>query len=311
MYLSVIKLYNHLIKSNKQMILYLFLTAVFSMAYISVGFASNEKPVYTIFDKDGKEVKYGKFIKKLEQQKVILFGEYHNNALIHWLQYEILSDLKKVTNKKIILGAEMFEADVQHVIDEFFNGWITEDHFEQSARVWKNYSTDYKPLVQFAKNNNIPLIATNIPRRYASLVARKGQDILLELPLETKKWIAPLPFDIDYTLPGYKAMQDMMPSHGSSFSAENMIQAQAIKDATMAHFIKSHIGHDTLLYHIHGTYHSDNFEGIVWYLQQSVKNVKMATIATAEQDEIMSLDEKHIGKADFIIIVKSNFTKTH
>jgi uncharacterized iron-regulated protein len=298
-------------KIKSQMRINVLLTAILSLALMSEGFASKEKPVYKIFDKEGKPIKYDKLVKKLGQQKVILFGEYHNNAVIHWLQFEILSDLKGSTEKHMILGAEMFEADVQHVIDEYFQGLITDDHFEQSARVWKNYSTDYKPIVQFAKNNNIPLIATNIPRRYASLVARKGQEVLLDLPEQTQQWMVPLPFEVDYSLPGYKAMTDMMPSHGSTFTAENMIQAQAIKDATMAHFIKDQLGDDTLLYHIHGTYHSDHFEGIVWYLQQSDKTLQMVTIATAEQDDIISLDEKHFGKADFIIIVKSNFTKTH
>ncbi|MCC5932212.1 MAG: ChaN family lipoprotein [Cyclobacteriaceae bacterium] len=289
----------------------LFLVSVFSITLVSMGYASNEKPVYKIYDKEGKPVKYGKVVKNLEKQQVILFGEYHNNAVVHWLQFEFLSDLSKNTEKRIVLGAEMFEADVQHVIDEYFNGWITEDHFEQSTRVWKNYSTDYKPIVQFAKNNNISLIATNIPRRYASLVARKGQEILLDLPEETRNWMVSLPFEVDYSLPGYKAMKEMMPSHGSNFTSENMIEAQAIKDATMAHFIIGQLSQDVLVYHIHGTYHSDHYEGIYWYLRQSDNSMRIATIAAAEQDDLGSLDEKHLGKADFIIVVKSNFTKTH
>lgn len=78
------------------------------------------------------------------------------------------------------------------------------------ARLWNNHKTDYKPLVDFAKNNRTPFIATNVPRRYASMVFREGFEALNSLPSNEKKWIAPLPIPYDSTLPGYVKMIEMM-----------------------------------------------------------------------------------------------------
>ena len=124
-----------------------------------------------------------------------------------------------------------------------------------------------KPLVDFAKENKLAFIATNIPRRYASLVSKKGFEALDNLTEEEKTWIAPLPILYDATLPGYVEMMKMMGDHTSP----NMPKAQAIKDATMAYFIQKNLQPNSVFIHYNGTYHSDNFEGIYWYLSIILK----------------------------------------
>ena len=112
-------------------------------------------------------------------------------------------------------------------------GKLSAKGLDSMASLWKNYSTDYAPLVNFAKENNIVFAATNIPRRYASMVAKGGFEILDTISAKEKTWMAPLPIAYDGELPGYKNMLAMMPGH----SGENLPKAQAIKDATMAYFI--------------------------------------------------------------------------
>ena len=105
---------------------------------------------------------------------------------------------------------EMFESDDQTLIDEYLNGIIPERNFEDEAKLWSNYKTDYKPIVLVAKEHKIPVIATNTPRRYAAMVNRGGFEALDNLTDEAKQLIV-LPFAFDAELPGYKLMTEMSP----------------------------------------------------------------------------------------------------
>ena len=274
-----------------------------------------DKPAYLLYSSQGKSVKYSKMIRQLAEADVVLFGELHNNALVHWLQLELIQDLEE-EGRPLVLGAEMFEADDQLIIDEYLQGIIEARHLESEAKVWSNYQTDYKPLLDFAKNNNKPFIATNIPRRYASLVARQGLQALDSLDDLAKSYIAPLPVKVDIELPGYKNMMSMMGGHGGSSShsgmqAENMVNAQAIKDATMAHFILRNLEDNSTFVHFNGSYHSDNFEGIYWYLKEARPELNILTISSVEQDDITSWNEELEGRADYIISIPTNMTKTY
>lgn len=277
---------------------------IFFLITSIIGF-SQEKKAYQLFNKKGKKVDYGKLLIAAEKAQVVLFGEYHNNAISHWLELELTKDL--ADKNKIILGAEMIEADNQKQLDQFLKGEINQKQLDSTARLWPNYKTDYKPLVEFAKENNIPFIATNIPRRFASIVSKKGFEGLENLTLEERTWIAPLPIVYDSELPGYVNMMKMMGDHASP----NMPKAQAIKDATMAYFIQKNLKEKSIFIHFNGTYHSDNFEGIYWYLKKAAPNLKILTIATIEQKELKKISTEDYNKADYILVIDEDVTKTH
>jgi uncharacterized iron-regulated protein len=277
---------------------------IFFLIIAIIGF-SQEKKAYQLFNKKGKKVDYGKLLIAAEKAQVVLFGEYHNNAISHWLELELTKDL--ADKNKIILGAEMIEADNQKQLDQFLKGEINQKQLDSTARLWPNYKTDYKPLVEFAKENNIPFIATNIPRRFASLVSKKGFEGLENLTSEEKTWITPLPIVYDSELPGYVNMMKMMGDHASP----NMPKAQAIKDATMAYFIQKNLNEKSIFIHFNGTYHSDNFEGIYWYLKKTAPNLEILTIATIEQKELKKISTEDYNKADYILVIDEDVTKTH
>jgi uncharacterized iron-regulated protein len=283
-----------------------FLILLLFISCFSVTFAQ-DKPAYKIFDAEGKEVKYEKMISAAEKADVIFFGEQHNDPISHWLELQVFKSIFE-KDKTVALALEMFEADDQVVLNEYINGVIEEKHLLSEAKIWPNYKTDYKPLVEFAKANKLKVIASNIPRRYANLVYRKGINALDSLP-ESRQWIAPLPITIDLELPGYKSMMSSMGSHGTPGSAENMARSQAVKDATMAFFIlKNRKGK---VYHVNGAYHSQNGEGIIWYLKKSEPGIKTATIHVIDQEQLASLNAENKKLADFIIVVPSDMTKTY
>jgi len=267
--------------------------------------AFTQKRAYRIYNSKGKKVSYKKMAKTLAKKDVVLFGELHNNPIAHWLQFELTSDLHR--SRKLILGAEMLEADNQKELDQYLAGAIDYKEFSKQARLWNNYKTDYAPLVDFAKENRLRFVATNIPRRYANLVYKNGFGVLDSLAAEEKSWIAPLPIPFDPELATYKGFLVSLGDHGSP----ELVMAQATKDATMAHFIlKNYIpGH--IFLHFNGSGHSDRYEGILWYIRQQRKDLKVGTISTVTQVNVNKLMEKHRGVADFIICVDENMTKTY
>jgi hypothetical protein len=99
----------------------------------------------------------------------------------------------------------------------------------------------------------------------------------------------------------------MMPGH----SGTNLPKAQALKDATMAHFILENYKQGSLFLHFNGAYHSDNYEGVLWYLKQARPTLKYATISTVSQKDISKLLAENRGKADFIICVDEDMTTTY
>ena len=264
-----------------------------------------EKKAYQLFTANGKRTNYGKMLKTLQDKDIILFGEFHNNAISHWLQLEITKNIGD--KKSIVLGAEMFEADNQVALNKYLAGSISAKGFDSSARLWKNYPTDYAPLVDYAKEKKYPFVASNIPRRYASMVSKGGFGALDTLDAKQKAWMVPLPPMYDSLLPGYQKMLTMMGDHTSP----NMPKAQAIKDATMAHFILQHYEIGKPFIHFNGAYHSDNYEGILWYLKQQKPELRYATISTVSQKDINKLLAENKGKADFIIVVDEDMTTTY
>ena len=266
---------------------------------------SQEKPAYVIYTAKGTKVNFGKMLKELSTTDVILFGELHNNPIAHWLQLELSKAIAK--DKSVILGAEMLESDNQNVLNNYLNNKITLKELKTQARLWPNYDTDYSPLVEFAKENKLPFIATNIPRVYANLVYKKDFKALDTLSQIEKNWIAPLPISFDPELPTYKNILKMMGGHGS----ELLVKAQAIKDATMAHFILQNYKPNNTFIHFNGAYHSDDYEGILWYLKQANQALSYKTISTVSQKDIQNLDKEYLNKADFIICVDENMTTTY
>lgn len=284
--------------------LQLFLISIF---FVFTAFKA-DKPAYYLFNKDGKDIKYEKMLKEAAEADIVLFGESHDDPISHWLELELTKDLFETKKDNLVLGAEMFETDNQVILDEYISGLISLSNFESNARLWPNYKTDYKPLVEFAKTNKLKFVATNVPRRYASLVNSKGFEGLDELSADAKTFLPPLPIKYDAELNCYKSMMEMegMGSHVTP----NFPKAQAIKDATMANFILKNWSKGKLLIHYHGSYHSENFESIYWYLKQANPDLKIVTIHTVSQAEISELAEENKGKADFTICVDEDMTKT-
>ncbi len=266
-----------------------------------------DKFAFKIYNANGKESNYEQLLKAAQNADIILFGEEHDNPICHWLQLELTQDLFEIKKDKLILGAEMFEADDQIALTEYINGKHSDKTFKEEVKLWQNFKTDYKPLLDFAKNNHLEFIAANIPRRYANLVYNKGIEKLDSLDPEAKKWICPLPMKYDADLKCYKEIYEAAGGHGG----QNLPKSQAIKDATMAFFILKNWTKEKIFIHFNGTYHSNYHQGIEWYLKQENPKLKIITIAATSQLAIDTLALSTINLADFIICTPESMTKTY
>lgn len=268
---------------------------------------SQELVPFKLYNQQGQPIEYKTMIQDLAQQDVVLFGEFHNNSIVHWLELQVMKHLAQ--KKSLTFGLEMFERDQQSVLNEYLSHQIDEKKWDTITRFWNNYPTDYRPMIEYAKTHQIPVIATNVTRKYASQLYKQGEESLFNLPKEELQYIAPLPFPYDPELPSYKKMMEMFGD--SDHANPNFPKAQAIKDATMAYSIAQNYKPSTLCYHINGSYHSNDYEGIYWYLKQYAPYLAIKTITVVEADDVQQFDQEQTPKADYIFYIPKDMIKTY
>ncbi len=334
------------------------LLITFIVFTLSITFINSHLISYRIFTGNGEKTDFDAIVKATKDYDIIFFGEQHTDPIGHWLEFRLLKALYESDSTNVIVGMEMFEADGQLLIDEYFNDFISKKSFEKEIRLWKNYETDYKPILEFAKENKLRFVATNIPRRYASSVAKKGLSFLDTLDSESKKFIADLPIQFDSSLKVYKELAEMMgggnshqTKHGGTVKKDttadpksmhtpketvqaekdslqksnekemkemmknhglaHIAEAQAVKDATMAHFILKNFEDGKKFIHYDGSKHSDYHEGIVWYIKQKRPDLKILVISSVQQENLDSLATENKGLGDFILVTPEDMTQTY
>jgi len=253
------------------------------------------KDDYIIYStKADKVVKPQAVIKDFKNYDVLFYGEEHNDSITHRMQTLMLQQIFKKYGEKTVLSMEMFDRDVQYILDEYLSGNIKESYFNKDSRQWKNYK-DYKPMVEFAKDNGLDIIAANAPFRYVNIASHKGQQGLMELSERAKEAIAPLPYDTATGAYAEKLMALMshMPAPKKKDTASagqprpvpskpsyNIVQGQSLWDATMAYSIyryrKAHP--DAKILHLNGRFHTEEYYGIVQRLKGYDPNIKPLVI---------------------------------
>jgi uncharacterized iron-regulated protein len=233
----------------------------------------------------------------------------HDDPVAHYLEAQIL---KRVAAPNWALSMEMFERDVQPVMDEYLSGVIEERDLIASGRAWGNYRTDYAPLIAIAKQNHMPVIAANAPKRYIDIVSKKGQAGLDALSPEAKRTIAPLPYSAAsaaYKERFEREMNQEMGGHNSKSAAvhvsDNALQAQSLWDATMAdsiaQFLKQHLGDHVL--QVNGSFHSAYHQGIPEHLERyrpGIATVVVTMLRDKSFPHWKGADMK--GAGDFVIV---------
>ena len=298
---------------NKKLI-----TTLACLALALCEWAQTAPEAYRLYGKDGKPVAYADMVKDLAQQDAVFVGEMHNCPICHWLEVRLLKSLHQARNegrtkaKGVAVGMEMFEADNQLIIDEYFAGQITADRFESEVRFWPNYSTDYAPLVDYAYEQRLPLVATNVPRRYANSVKNHGIAFLDSLSTEARRYLPPLPIPYQANEQASEAFGMMAAlGKGKGSNPEWLSQSQALKDATMAWNTAQWLKKGYQMVHFNGNYHTAAGEGILTYLRHYAPKAHCKTIYSVRQEDITALEEDYLGQADYYICVAEDMSTSY
>jgi uncharacterized iron-regulated protein len=227
----------------------------------------------------------------LSHADVILVGEQHDDANTHRLESALLEGLLR-RRAAVVVSLEMFERDVQPTLDAYLGGRNTEEEFLEAARPWPRYATDYRPLIELAKAHAWPVIAANVPRRYATDIARNGLVPLAALPVNERAFIATdLQCPRDAYFDRFAATMGEHPGSTSGATPDAATQAatidryyqsQCVKDETMAESIAAafarRVDPTGPVVHFTGAFHSDFGAGTAERVRRRLPGRRVAVV---------------------------------
>lgn len=286
------------------------LTVILSVFAAAV-FGQSPQSSFSVFDSNGNPSDIGAIVERAGSEDVVFLGELHDDSVGHAVEADIFRRIveRYSGERNVYLSLEMFERDVQIVLDEYLQGLITENHFLASSRPWGNYKTDYRPLVEFARERKIPVVAANAPRRYVNMVSRGGRTSLDALSAQAKQWIAPLPFPKASAAYAAKFRALMGASNEAQMGIENILESQALWDATMADSLARILKNDkrALIVHLNGGFHSESRLGTVEQLLAYYPKARAIVVTIRYETDFRRFDpEKHKGIGDFVVLTDAS-----
>ena len=270
-------------------------------------FAQVSDTNYRVYNSSGNPANISQVIDAAGKSDVVFLGENHDDAVAHFLQAEILKKLHETNagKRNVALSLEMFERDVQIVLDEYLKDLITEKKFLDDSRPWNNYKIDYRPLVEYAKQNKLAVIAANAPRRYVNMVSRGGRDSLNQLSTDARKWFAPLPYAQPSEQYSKKFTALMGGAGGDSHGVSKILDSQTLWDATMAFSISEFLKKqkNALIVHLNGSFHTENRLGTAEQFLKLNPKAKILVVTMRYENDFTKFDKaKHENLGDFVIL---------
>ncbi len=298
---------------------------LFTVFLVLFGFTNKAQVTeknYKIYSvKQAKEVSINDIVEDMKTNDVLFYGEEHNDSVTHYLEFKIYEALAQKFQNNISLSMEMFDRDVQPIMNEYLTSEIKEKNFKKDARVWPNYR-DYRPMVELSKTNKLHVICANAAGRYSNLAGRKGQKALMALPTESKKFFAPLPYD---TASGKYYEKLMGLSHDPkdtskkatpvmSMGGFNLVMAQSLWDATMAYSIAEYlkVNKTKKVFQVNGRFHSDEGFAVVTQLKKYNPKAKILVVSSGSDDSFPNINwDNFKNQGDYIIITDPQVPKTY
>ncbi len=280
---------------------------VMAMSVAAMGQIAYNEDQFRAFDAKGNPVTIDQIIKAIGESDATFLGENHDDAVGHAIQAEIFRRVvaKYLAERKVALSLEMFERDVQIVVDEYLKGQISEAQFLASSRPWGNYKWDYKPLFELAKEKKLDVIAANAPRRYVNMVSRNGRDALNSLTKDAKEWIAPLPYAEPSETYANKFKALMGPSPEAKMGIDKILSSQSLWDATMSNSVAKYLKKNkkALIVHLVGAFHTESRLGTIEHLSKYRPKAKALVVTVRYEDDFKTFDKaKHTDIGDFVIL---------
>ncbi len=243
----------------------------------------------------------------LARADAVFVGEQHDDPNTHRLELAIIEGLTR-RQVSVVVAMEMFERDVQGNVEQYSAGTMTEDAFMAGSRPWPRYATDYRPIVEFAKANHLPIVASNVPRRIASDVSETGMSVVEGLGSDRRLASRELqcPASGDY----YDRFVAAMGGHQGA--TPNFYLAQCLRDETMGEsvaeaFQKNAVGRVTIV-HVNGAFHSDFGEGAADSARRRLPGRRIAVVSLLPVEDLDALKpaDTDLKRADYLVYTASN-----
>jgi uncharacterized iron-regulated protein len=302
---------------------------------------------YRVFTGSGEWASLDDIVAAMGRHEVVFVGETHDDPTGHMLEAELLWRAYEAYGapgsnggapRTVALSIEFFQRDVQPILDEYLRGLITERAFLADSRPWPRYDTDYKPLIEFAKEKGLAVTAANAPRRYANRVTRLGRESLNDLGPEALASLAPLPYGqaseayrdqwiqtisqvmaeegmkcgvpIPEPEEGEAPVQPSAPV-GSHAAMGNQLHSQVLWDATMAYWIAETLMRrlDSLVLHMVGSFHVERGTGIPEQLEAYRPGTSFMIVVLRPVEDIDTFESAPSGAwGDFVIQTDESHT---
>ena len=293
----------------------LLILASWALCAASFGQSSDDSTLaaaFRVFDASGAQRTLADIVDDAHGVDVLYIGEEHDDSVGHRVQarlFELLLD------DPVVLSLEMFERDVQIVVDEYLSDQITEAHFLKASRPWPRYESDYRQLVELAKEHRAPVIAANAPRRYVNRVTRLGTGSLDSLGVQARAFLPPLPYpepDPRYKTRWDRLMEEMASEMPDSLRAHAgvgdpppfVFEAHALWDAAMAHSVQRALAEhrEALVVHVTGSFHVEGGLGTPHGVRALRPATKDVVVIVRSADDFGLFDAQvHGSLGDFII----------
>jgi uncharacterized iron-regulated protein len=271
-----------------------------------------------VFDtRRGAFIDFESMVAALVKADVVLVGEQHDDPNTHRLEYALVSGLKR-RHIAPTVSLEMFERDVQEVIDRYLSGAITEEQLLKDARPWPRYATDYRSLVELAKAEGWPVVAANLPRRFASEIAKTGEGGIGKLSIADRALVArdlQCPHDAYFdrftsAMTDHSPAKDgqpSLPTDEQRATTDRYYWAQCSKDETMAESIarasEARAGRPGPVVHVNGAFHSDFGAGTAERTRRRLagKTVAIVSILPVTDLDTLAPGGDDLKRADFLV----------
>jgi uncharacterized iron-regulated protein len=242
---------------------------------------------------------------------VVFVGEQHDDSNTHRLEAAVLEGLKR-RQRTPAVSLEMFERDVQAGLDAYLAGNAAEEEMLKSARPWPRYQTDYRPLVELAKAEGWTVVASNVPRRIASAVAKAGKEAIADLPAADRPFVArdlecPLDdyFDRFAKSMGNHPAPDQKPEEQRTMT-ERYYWSQCLKDETMAESIAATVERRRAsgpVVHYNGAFHSDFGLGTAERTRRRLagRRVVVLSMLPVENLDVLNPSDDDLLRADYLV----------
>ena len=268
--------------------------------------------------RDGVDVGPSALLAQLERADVVFLGEQHDDPEAHRAEAELVDAIGR-SGRPVVVSLEMFERDVQSAVDDYLAGRGTEREFLARSRPWDRYASDYRPLVELAKQHGWPVVAANVPRPLASAIGRRGLVALDTLGAASRGYAAQdnrCPID-DYharfmeSMQSHSAGSGPAPLAGDSLPtavAERFYLAQCVKDETMGEsIVRARLAapRNAVVVHVNGAFHSDYSQGTVARVRRREPAWTLVVIsAVPVADPAVAPVAPQGGKADYVVFTR-------